>query len=256
MAEPVGAFEAVVSAFSQQVAELREATLLRVDGEPPPILGVGAPAAATWHPCSTITLCCRPTCLVQTAHGRCIPRTWKPSRRRCMLWSTSFGTFVPMLAAKPPPFLRWKPSRRPASCSASICSTSRAICPPSCPHCAPQRQRQRHRSQRRTSAQQPTRRQLAAQRHRVAAARSARLRHAGADAAAEAGCCVTGTSRMGYPLECTNLHATCPVPAPAERGPASALHEHLLGLLLVPPPSPGTSLPMSWQASHPTCGAG
>ncbi|KAL4434153.1 hypothetical protein ABPG75_000594 [Micractinium tetrahymenae] len=31
MAEPVGAFEAVVSAFSQQVAELREATLLRVD---------------------------------------------------------------------------------------------------------------------------------------------------------------------------------------------------------------------------------
>lgn len=33
MVEPVGAFEAVVSAFSQQVAELREATLLRVDGE-------------------------------------------------------------------------------------------------------------------------------------------------------------------------------------------------------------------------------
>ena len=31
--EPVGSFEAVVSAFSLQVAELREATLLRVDGE-------------------------------------------------------------------------------------------------------------------------------------------------------------------------------------------------------------------------------
>ncbi|KAL4430159.1 hypothetical protein ABPG77_004941 [Micractinium sp. CCAP 211/92] len=31
MAEPIGAFEAVVSAFSQQVAELREATLLRVN---------------------------------------------------------------------------------------------------------------------------------------------------------------------------------------------------------------------------------
>lgn len=29
----LGSFEAVVSAFSAQVAELREATLLRVDGE-------------------------------------------------------------------------------------------------------------------------------------------------------------------------------------------------------------------------------
>lgn len=28
-----GGFEAVVSAFSKQIAELREATLLRVDGE-------------------------------------------------------------------------------------------------------------------------------------------------------------------------------------------------------------------------------
>jgi hypothetical protein len=86
---PMGSFEAVVSAFSHKVAELREATLLRVDGKQtqhehilrlfslPPATQL---TRAVRHPCDAVRLGRRtdwPGFAMQTIPASCTPRTWK-----------------------------------------------------------------------------------------------------------------------------------------------------------------------------------